>query len=28
MDRATHAFGGESDQLEHDGPAESMALGR
>jgi amino acid transporter len=28
MDRATHAFGGESDQLPHDGPPESMALGR
>ena len=28
MDRATHAFGGESEELAHDGPPESMALGR
>ena len=26
LDRATHAFGGESEILAHDGPAESMSL--
>jgi amino acid transporter len=26
LDRATHAFGGESDVLAHDGPAESMSI--
>jgi len=26
LDRATHAFGGESSELAHDGPAESMSI--
>ena len=26
LERATHAFGGESEILAHDGPAESMSL--
>jgi len=26
LDRAAHAFGGESDELAHDGPAESMSI--
>lgn len=26
LDRATHAFGGESDELAHDGPPESMSI--
>jgi hypothetical protein len=26
LDRATHAFGGESEVLAHDGPAESMSI--